>query len=350
MSRAPLLLSVMISAIIFLALFNKIFYFTEAFLDLSSGTQIMMKNPPESQIRFSKTIEQQQATIEEEEATSDSTSLLLLQMLANILETRINETAALLELTSKLPEVRDMQYVSSITEEFMGIPQNLDSEKRKKAQYILEQNNDIASIFFLTPTGDIYIGEPFSDQKQLQKLNYADRDWYKGVTKLNDTYVSAVFLSAAIYAPAIAIAVPVYGNNTGNGADNNNNVNYLLSPILGYWVGIVDLSRIEEDLSALGFRSGNSRILIVDHDGTQVLDTIDRNVSSSSQLSSEPPSSSSSKNRELKSFSYLESVKGALNGERGSVTEMINGTTVAIHYYPLQVTPHRWAALLIKSS
>jgi hypothetical protein len=137
MSRAPLLLSVMISAIIFLALFNKIFYFTEAFLDLSSGTQIMMKNPPESQIRFSKTIAQQQATIEEE-ATSDSTSLLLLQMLANILETRINETAALLELTSKLPEVRDMQYVSSITEEFMGIPQNLDSEKRKIAQYILE--------------------------------------------------------------------------------------------------------------------------------------------------------------------------------------------------------------------
>jgi hypothetical protein len=154
---------------------------------------------------------------------------------------------------------------------------------------------------------DIYIGEPFSDQKQLPKLNYADRDWYKGVTKLNDTYVSAVFLSAAIHAPAIAIAVPVYGNNTWNDAGDDG---YSLSPILGYWVGIVDLNRIEEDLSALGFRSGNSRILIVDHNGTQVLDTIDRNVPSSSQRSSE--SSSSSKNQELKSFSYLESVKGAL--------------------------------------
>jgi hypothetical protein len=43
--------------------------------------------------------------------------------------------------------------------------------------------------------------------------------------------VSAVFLSAAIHAPAIAIAVPVYRNNTGNDADNN--VSYLLSPILG---------------------------------------------------------------------------------------------------------------------
>jgi hypothetical protein len=29
---------------------------------------------------------------------------------------------------------------------------------------------------------------------------------------------------------------------------------------------------------------------------------------------------------------------------------MINGTTTTIHYYPLQITPHRWAALLIKPS
>jgi hypothetical protein len=346
MSRA-LLLFVIKSAIIFLALFNGTFYFTDASQEISDVTQMMIKNPPENQSRFSKTMEQQAITEEEEEATSDSTSLLVLQLLANILETRINGTAALLELTSKLPEVTNVQHVSSITEESMGIPQNLDSEKRKVAQYILDQSKDIASIFFTTPTGDVYMGEPFSDQKQLPKLNYADRDWYKGVTKLNNTYVSAVFLSAAIHAPAIAIAVPVYGNNTGNGADNNN-VNYLLSPILGYWVGIVDLSRIKGDLTALGLHSGNGRILFVDHNGTQVLDTIYRNVSSS-QSSSEPPSSSS-KSHELESYGYLESVNNALNGEHGSITEMINGTTMTIHYYPLQITPHTWAALLIKPS
>jgi replicative DNA helicase len=114
----------------------------------------MIENPHGNQSQLSKTTEQQ-ATIEE--ATRNSTSLLL-QLLGNILETRINGTAALLELTSKLPEVRNVQYISSITEEFMRILQNLDSEKRKVAQYILEQSKDIASIFFLTPTGDIYIG------------------------------------------------------------------------------------------------------------------------------------------------------------------------------------------------
>jgi hypothetical protein len=333
-----LLLSIIIFAIIFSASFSSIFYFTEASPEISVGTKIMIKNLPRNQSQLSKTTEQQTIT----EINNNSTTPLL-QLLANILETRINGTAALLELTSKLPEVRNVQYVSSISQEFMGISQNLDSEKRKIAQYILEQDKDIASIFFLTPTGDIYIGEPFSDQKQLPRLNYADRDWYKGVTKLNDTYVSAVFLSAAIHAPAIAIAVPVYGNDTGS-----DDVSSGLSPtILGYWVGIVDLNRIKEDLVGLGFLSGNSRILIVDHNGTQVLDTIDKNVSST-QLSSEP--SSSSKSQQLESFAHLESVKNALNGQSGSVTEMINGTGVTINYYPLQVASHRWAALLIKPS
>jgi hypothetical protein len=330
--------AIIIIIIIFSVLFNSTFNFTDAYSEMSVGTKMIIKNLPRNQSQLSKPTEQQAIT----EANNNST--ILLRLLANILETRINRTAALLELTSKLPEVRNVNYVSSITKEFMGISQNLDLQKRKIAQYILEQDKDIASIFFTTPTGNVYMGEPFSDQKQLPRLNYADRDWYKGVTKLNDTYVSAVFLSAAIHAPAVAIAVPVYGNDTRSDDDG---IGHTLSHILGYWVGIVDLNRIKEDLVGLGFISGNSRILIVDHNGTQVLDTIDIHASSS-QLLSGPYFSSSSKSHELESFGYLESVKDALNGEHGSIAEMINGTRVTTHYYPLQVTPHRWAALLIK--
>lgn len=89
----------------------------------------------------------------------------LLELLSTIVETRINGTAALLELTSKLPEVKNIQYVNSIDEKFMGIPPDLDLQKRNIARYILEQDKDIATIFFLTPKGDIYIGEPYSDQE-----------------------------------------------------------------------------------------------------------------------------------------------------------------------------------------
>jgi hypothetical protein len=113
----------------------------------------------------------------------------------------------------------------------MGIPQDLDLQKRNIAQYILEQDKDIATIFFLTPKGDIYIGEPYSDQQQLPRLNYADRDWYKGVTRTNDTYVSAVFLSAAIHVPAIRRQdTCILANN----ADNNHHIPEISLPICCY--------------------------------------------------------------------------------------------------------------------
>jgi hypothetical protein len=72
-------------------------------------------------------------------------------------------------------------------------------------------------------------GEPFSYQQQLPKLNYADRDWYNGVTATNSTYISAVFMSASIHAPAIAIATPVYALQ-----DNNNNNQKYLGPVHTY--------------------------------------------------------------------------------------------------------------------
>ena len=70
--------------------------------------------------------------------------------------------------------------------------------------------------------------EPYSAQEQLPRLNFADRDWYKGVIKINETYVSSVFFSASSRAPATAIALPVY--------QDDSNIK-----LMGYWVGIVNI-------------------------------------------------------------------------------------------------------------
>lgn len=288
--------------------------------------------------------DQNQSSIFVHAIQSSNNSTVLLQLLANRFENRINEAASLLELTSKLPQVRNTQHVSSISEEFMGIPENLDLEKRKIAQDILKQDKNIDSIFFLTPKGDIYIGEPFSDQQQLPRLNFADRDWYKGVTILHDTYISAVFLSAAIHIPAVAIAVPVYADNTGNDDDAS-----ISSPILGYWVGIVNLNKVKEDIATttLDFVSSNSSqiLLIVDHNGTEVLSIKNSDVHYTS-----PSSSSTPKNQELKSFANLESVKNALNGKSGLTVEVIDSSKATIYYYPVEVLHHTWAVLLILPS
>jgi hypothetical protein len=87
---------------------------------------------------------------------------IILKLLSNIIETRINKSSSLLELTSKLPEVTNVSYANMITEKFMGIPQNLDLQKREIARDILEKNKDFASIFFVIPKGDTYIGEALS--------------------------------------------------------------------------------------------------------------------------------------------------------------------------------------------
>ena len=337
----PMLRSLITSMMMILLIFS--FLVSFSFLSIPELSPIILSQA--DNIAITKLpADQNQSSIFVHAIQNNNNSTVLLQLLANRFENRINEAASLLELTSKLPQVRNTQHVSSISEEFMGIPENLDLEKRKIAQYILKQDKNIDSIFFLTPKGDIYIGEPFSDQQQLPRLNFADRDWYKGVTILHDTYISAVFLSAAIHIPAVAIAVPVYADNTGNDDDAS-----ISSPILGYWVGIVNLNKVKEDIATttLDFVSSNSSqtLLIVDHNGTQVL-----GIKNSDAHYNSPSSSSSPKNQELKSFANLESVKNALNGKSGSTVEVIDSSKATIYYYPVKVPHHTWAALLILPS
>jgi hypothetical protein len=68
----------------------------------------------------------------------------------------------------------------------------------------------LGSFYFTLPNGDVCLEEPYLRQKQPPRLNFADRDWYKGVSTTNDTYISSVFTSASIHAPAIAIVAPVH--------------------------------------------------------------------------------------------------------------------------------------------
>ncbi len=137
----------------------------------------------------------------------------IVKLLADMTKQRLDDAKTILEITSKDPTVKNVSYANKINKSYMGIPENLDTAKRKVAQEILHDNKDFGSIYFTMPNGDVYIGEPYSDQKQLPRLNFADREWYKGITSANNNhkaYTSSVFISASIHLPATAIAVPVY--------------------------------------------------------------------------------------------------------------------------------------------
>jgi hypothetical protein len=309
-------------------------------IEQSIATQIYAQQPP------------QQTTIQNKEN--------IVKLLADMTKQRLDDAKTILEITSKDPTVKNVSYANNISKAHMGIPENLDSAKRKVAREILHDNKDFGGIYFTMPNGDVYIGEPYEDQKQLPRLNFADREWYKGITSGNNSnkvYTSPVFISASIHLPATAIAVPVYntGNNDNKSPSNKSNT------LLGYWVGIVDLNSVNESIKGIDL-GNNEQIIIVDHNGNALIDFNSSNYgkynnnvnsSSSSLLSSSlsfPNSTVTShdqQQQQLASYSNLESVKKALSGKNGKDIEVINDIKILATYQPIQVGNHNWGIVLI---
>jgi cache domain-containing protein len=295
---------------------------------------------------YDLTVNNNNATIGYSRYISDSSSLNqnpitasaqhnVVKLLADMVSNRLHDAVNLLEITSKDPIIRNGTFANFITKKYMGIPTNIDMQKRRIAQDILARDKDIRNIYFLTPNADIYFGEPFSYQQQLPKLNYADRDWYRGVIATNSTYMSSVFMSASIHAPAIAIATPVYALQ-----DNNNkttNIKTTNKVISGYWVGILDLPSIQESIKNLNL-ANNERIVVVDHNGTAIVNYSPSAVNQNNLSSTK-----------LENFGYLNSIKAVRNGNAGSTFETVNDTKILSAYQPIQLGNRFWGVVLMKS-
>jgi hypothetical protein len=169
-------------------------------------------------------------------ATDDSkniqNNILFTKILAKNLENHIQKAGAILEVTSKLPQVRNMSYANLLNQTLStlhGIPEYADTEKRQVAKnIIIASNSDLYKIYFIMPNGDMYFLEPYSTQQTLTKNNYAFRDYFQGAIKTNGTYLGNVIIATAASHPREAvIAVPVYSLK-----DN--------STIAGVWSGGID--------------------------------------------------------------------------------------------------------------
>ncbi len=58
----------------------------------------------------------------------------MVKLLANMVENRLHQASVLLEITSDDPVVQKTHFAYSISKVYMGIPGNLDLQKRKIAQ------------------------------------------------------------------------------------------------------------------------------------------------------------------------------------------------------------------------
>jgi hypothetical protein len=268
----------------------------------------------------------------------------MVKLLADMVQSRLHEASNLLEITSVDPVVQKTPFATSISKVYMGIPGNLDLQKRKIAQDILSKDKDFGSVYFTMPNGNVYTGEPYSDQKQLPRLNFADRDWYKGVIAFNNTYISSVFNSASIHAPATAIVVPVYSIGAGNVRGSTGSAitppsahwqrNYT-SPPSGYWVGILDLRSIDEILNKLNFAQ-NERIRVIDDNGTAIVDSYDNNIQNKNTTTITG----------IKPIVQMKDFKNILYGNVASRIEIIDGIKVSAMYEPFKVGTHRWGIVL----
>jgi len=274
---------------------------------------------------------------------TDKSNMLIL--FANLINDKISNTIDVLEISSRDKSLKDVPFLKNVSNDFNGISPSLELDKRNLAKDILQRNKDIASIFFVLPNGDIYMGEPYSHQEQLPRINFADREWYKGVVKSNQTYISSIFLSASINSPAIAIAVPVYSLISDLGNQTS------LSSLSGYWVGIINLRSIQDVFENQSLITEDQFILI-DHNGTELLNTKTSNSESvnSDRLdnkSTSRPINNMTDQVKLDIFEHFNIIQEAVDDTKSVYNKVNLDDGMVMFWKPTKIKESNWYVVLI---
>jgi hypothetical protein len=250
-------------------------------------------------------------------------NLLITNIMAKNLENRIQKAGAILEITGKLPQVRDVPYANLLNQTLNtlhGISENSDVDKRKIAQDILSNDKDFGAIFFLMANGDVYLVEPYKRQLNLTTNNLSFRDYYKGAVNTGGTYLGNVIKSASTGLPQVNIATPVFAEDSMLTSNKT---------LVGIWGGGLNLTAFSEPLQALNLTNG-LRIVYVDQFGQKIVDS-DINKSTISE-----------------SFANLNSFKNATSGQAGSTIDRVNNTKMLVTYQPVKVFSNTWAVILMQ--
>ncbi len=244
---------------------------------------------------------------------------LITNILAKNLENHLQKAGAILEITSKLPQVDNTSFahlLNTTLTTLNGLPQNADIPKRQVAQNILSTYKDIFEIAFIMPNGDVYLSEPYSVQEALTTNNLAFRDYFQGAVKTHNTYLGNVITSATSGVREALIAVPIY-------SQKNN------SSLIGVWAGGIDFNTLNKELQSLNLTSlnGNTRAVYLDDNGLKIAD------------------SDITKSKTPESFANLNSFKNAINGKTGSTIDTVNNKKMLVTYQPVKVFQNTYAVL-----
>lgn len=229
------------------------------------------------------------------------------------IEEKFKNTIDILEFTAR-SGIFDKPFDSEIIHELRGIPETSEPEMRMAGQNILRQYGVFDNVGFTLPNGDMYFVEPYALQLELASLNFAFRDWYKGVIKTNSAYLSETFVAESTGDRTVKAAIPVV-DDAGN--------------LMGIWGGILNLGFTSLELDRLASDDGK-RIILFDHGGNIVTDTHNIGLDV----------------REKET--YYKHVSRSLTGQSGSAADSINNKKFLVTYSPVKVGSMFWSILIIE--
>ena len=238
---------------------------------------------------------------------TDDYDNLITYLVSKTLETKIEEVSSILDIVSKIPEMKSKPYSNLLNETiaiYKGLPEDVEVEKRTILKNILNEYSDFSVISLLMPNGDVYLQEPFILQENLTKTNFSFRDYYKGAIESNDIFMGDVIISASSGLPITVIAIPIYSDT------------YTFS---GLVLGILNFDNLNKFLQSIKFFN-SQRILFLDHSGRIIADSLDN----------------SSITGNISSFSNLQSFKNAIIGGSGKLIENVNNTELVVYYHPVK--------------
>jgi hypothetical protein len=245
-------------------------------------------------------------------------------LISDVIENRLKKAAAILEFTSKLPEMRDLLFSDLFNTAFNGIPANADMEKRQTGQEILSKfPKEFVSFLFLMPNGTVYLLEPFARQQNLSTSDLSYRDYYEGVIETKDTFLGNVITSVASGRNQAQLAVPVFGLES-----NNRSIVGILSAGLNF-------KTYNEILRTNNLKDQES-IVLLDSNGTKIADSDPIRITSLSKNAIADVS-----------FRNLQSFNNAMKGRTGTVEEIVNGSSMLVQYKPVKAIQNNWVILLL---
>ena len=258
---------------------------------------------------------------------------IVLNLLSEGIENKLEKVKSIVEILSTIPEMKNLSYATHIqtdSDGIPGIPSDLDIEKRQIAKYILsEYPQDVVSVLFQLPNGDVYLLEPYERQQNLSTSNLSFRDYYQGVTATNDTFVGNVIISASSGLKQVQLAVPLYREDSFK--NNDSSTEKTISGILS--AGL-NLQSFDKTLRSVNLTDTDyESIVLLDGNGITI-------AGSSKNLTN-----FEDKNETLKNTT---SYKRALTGESGTILEEINGVQKSVTYSPVNAITNTWVLLLIK--